>query len=152
MFANVKKGTDGLDSSKAAETMRKGVEAFQKAYTLDNKNGIAAFNAGVVLNNEWNELRERYSSYAGTSPALKAKRDAIDKESMELSTQAIDWLEKAFTILDAKADKSKTEKTSQSNSAKILSNLYLYKRDRSKGKAADYDAFDKKFKFYDTKY
>jgi hypothetical protein len=134
MFANVKKGDDGLDSARAAEIRKKAVDAFQKAYNMDKTNGIAAFNAGVVINNEWNELRERYAGYAGTAPALKVKREEIDKLSMEVSAQAAEWLEKAYTVLDAKAEKSRVETTSLKNSARMLANLYIYRRDRSKGK------------------
>ncbi|HEX8332316.1 MAG TPA: hypothetical protein VF622_06815, partial [Segetibacter sp.] len=73
----------------------------------------------------------------------------IDKLSLPVATEAIDWMEKSFTILDAKKDRSKIEKNSYSTSIKILANLYEYKRDKAKGKSpADFDKFNAKFNFY----
>jgi hypothetical protein len=119
---------------------------------LDNTNGLAAYNVGVLLNNEWNDLQDRYRNNIGASAALKAKRDEIDKLSIPIATEAIEWMEKSFAVLDAKKDRSKTEKNSYSTSIKILANLYEYKRDKVKGKSpADYDKFNAKFNFYAAK-
>jgi hypothetical protein len=153
MFANIsKEDQKSLDSLKIAGIKRKATDAFKKSYELDNSNGLAAYNAGIMLNNEWNELQEKYRNYIGASPALKAKRDEIDRLSLPVATEAIDWMEKGFAILDAKKDRSKIEKNSYSTSIKILANLYEYKRDKAKGKSpADYDKFNAKFNFYNAK-
>jgi tetratricopeptide (TPR) repeat protein len=154
MFAMVKADkAAGLDSARVVELKKKAVEAFKKAYEIDKTNGIAAFNAGIVLNNEWNDLRERYATYIGASPALKAKRDEIDKVALVVAADATDWLEKAFTIFDAKAEKSRVEKNSYSTSIKLLTNLYEWRRDKARGKVpADYDKYKAKFDFYNAKY
>ncbi|TDH28894.1 hypothetical protein EXU57_02140 [Segetibacter sp. 3557_3] len=153
MFFNINKDdAKSMDSTQIAETKKKAGAAFQKAYELDKNNGIAAYNAGIVYNNEWNDLRERYINNKGASPALKAKRDEIDKQSAEVSTKAIEWLEKAYTVLDAKAEKSRIEKNSLTTAVKMLANLYEDKMQKSKGKSpADYDKFEKKFTFYNSK-
>jgi hypothetical protein len=149
MFANIsKEDQKSLDSLQIVGIKRKAVEAFKKAYELDNTNGLAAYNAGVLINNEWNELQDRYRDYVGASAALKAKRDEIDRLSLPIATEAAEWMEKAYTILDAKPDKIKVEKNSYSTAIKILANLYEYKRDKSKGKPADYDKYNAKFIFY----
>jgi hypothetical protein len=150
MFANVsKEDAKSLDSMQIAAIKKKAGAAFIKAFELDPKNGLAAYNAGVILNNEWNELQERYRENVGASPAQRAKREEIDKTSLPVATNAVEWMEKAFGIFDAKTDKNKVEKNSYSTSIKILANLYEFKRDKAKGKSpADYDKFDKKFNFY----
>jgi hypothetical protein len=153
MFANLsKEDQNSLDSVKIAGIKRKAIDAFKKAYELDNTNGLAAYNVGILLNNEWNDLQDRYRNNIGASAALKAKRDEIDKLSIPIATEAIEWMEKSFAVLDAKKDRSKTEKNSYSTSIKILANLYEYKRDKVKGKSpADYDKFNAKFNFYAAK-
>jgi hypothetical protein len=153
MFANLSKEEQkSLDSLKLAGIKRKAIDAFKKAFELDNTNGLAAYNVGVLLNNEWNDLQERYRNNIGASPALKAKRDEIDKLSLPIATEATDWMEKSFAILDQKKEKSRIEKNSYSTSIKILANLYEYKRDKAKGKSpADYDKFNAKFNFYAAK-
>jgi len=153
MFANIsKEDQKALDSTRISAIKRKGIEAFKKAYELDNTNGLAAYNAGILVNNEWNELQEKYFNYRGATPALKAKRDDIDKVSAPIANEAVEWLEKSFTLLDAKKDRGRVEKNSYSTAIKLLANLYEYKREKVKGKIpADYDKFDKKFNFYSTK-
>ncbi len=154
MFAMVKVDkAAGLDSAKVVDLKKKAVDAFQKAYNLDKTNGIAAFNAGIVLNNEWNDLRERYAAFVGAAPALKVKRDEIDKVALVVAADATDWLEKAYTIFDAKAEKSRVEKNSYSTAIKLLTNLYEWRRDKARGKVpADYDKYKAKFEFYNAKY
>jgi hypothetical protein len=150
MFAGAKAGKDGLDSLKAAQMRKRSVEAFQKAYNLD-KNGIAAYNAGIVLNNEWSDLRDRYSNFIGTAPSLKAKREEIDKVAIGVATEATDWLEKAYEALNAKADKNRVEKNSLSTSVKLLTNLFEWKRDKARGKnVQEYDKYNAKFNTYNA--
>jgi hypothetical protein len=150
MFAGARAGKDGLDSLKAAEMRRKSIDAFQKAYNLD-KNGIAAYNAGVVLNNEWSDLRDRYSNYIGAAAALKAKRDEIDRVAISVANEATDWLEKAYESLNAKAEKTRVEKNSLGTTVKLLTNLFEWRRDKARGKnVQEYDKFNAKFNTYNA--
>ncbi len=152
MFFNINKDeAKTMDSLALTNLKKKAGGAFQKAFELDKNNGIAAYNAGVVYNNEWNDLLERRSNYIGNTPALKAKRDEIDKIAAGVSSQAIEWLEKAYPVLEAKANKTRVETNTLKTTIKMLANLYVDKRDKAKGKAAEYDKYDAKFKFYDSK-
>ena len=70
---------------------------------------------------------------------------------MENLDNSIDWIEKSYTILKAKSDRNKTEKSVINKSVDFLANLYAYKRDKVRGKDLKaYDAFDAKYKEYDT--
>jgi hypothetical protein len=132
--------------------MQKSSEAFAKASELDPANALATFNAGVTTYAMWEEAVDAARAFKGTTPDVKAKRAQADKVADGIADKTIEWLEKAFTKLEAKTEKDKAEVSSQKNAARFLTNLYMYKRDRSKGNDALYDKFDKKFKTYDTKF
>jgi hypothetical protein len=141
-----------LPAAEKSKYLQKSFQAFAKSSELDASNGLAAFNAGVTHYSMWEELMDAARAIKGTTPDIKAKRAQADKLADASADKTIEWLEKAYSKLEAKANKDKAEATSLKNSAKFLANLYLYRRDRSKGNDAMYDKFDKKFKFYDTKY
>ena len=132
--------------------LHKSVEAFIKSTELDSTNNLAFYNAGVTTFSLWEDAADRASSIKGTTADIKTKRAAADKLADAAADRSITWLEKAYQKIEAKTTKDKIEVNSQKSSAKFLSNLLIYKRDRSKGNDAAYDKFDKKFKFYDTKY
>jgi hypothetical protein len=150
-FINNKKIKE-LDASKRVEYTNKSFNAFAKAAELEPTNGIYSYNAGIAAYNMFEEASDKRIAIKGTTPAIKAKQAEADKVVDAAADRAIEHLERSYKTLAAKTDQSKIEKTSTSQAAKILSVLYSYKKERSKGKAADYDKYDAKFKFYDTKY
>jgi hypothetical protein len=150
-FINDKKIKE-LAPAKKDEYINRSFLAFTKAYELEPTNGLLANNAGVAAFNMFEEKSETRFAIKGTTPAIKAKQAEADKIVDVAADKAIEWLEKGYKTIDAKADKTNTDKNSAKSSAKLLSILYDYKKQRSKGKAAEYDKYDAKFKFYDTKY
>lgn len=150
MFANVvDEETKNLDSIAKLDLKRKALYAFEKGYNLDTTNGIVAFNVAVMHISFWEILRDRFDANKGASPALKAKREEIDKLTFPIADKAIEWAEKAFNLLHNKEKKTSTEKNCHKESIRFLTNLFEYKRDKAKGKnQADVDKYDKKFKFY----
>src|SRR6266536_2995776 len=98
-------------------------------------------------------LMQAYYIIRGESASLKAKRDAVVKEQQEYATKSIEWLEKAYNILKAKQNREKNESSSLNRSVDYLANLYLWKRDKSRGtNTKDYDAFNAKYKIYDSEH
>lgn len=148
-----KSQTEKLDSVQLMQLKSTAADAFQKAYNLNNKAGIYAFNAGVLYYNVFTVLDDRFYSYTGESAALKAKRAEIVKEQQDAASKAIEWLEKGYTVLKAKEPREKSENNSLNNSVKYLANLYMWKRDKSRGvNPKDYDAYDAKYQLYDGEY
>jgi len=142
-----------LDSAAQVQLKYTAAEAFEKAYNLNNTNGIYAFNAGVLYYNVFTVLDDRFYANTGESAALKANRAAIVKDQMVLADKAIEWLEKGYNVLKAKTTREKSETVSLNRSIDFLANLYTWKRDKSRGvNPKDYDAFDAKFKFYDQEH
>jgi len=127
-------------------------KAFAKAYELDPNNALAAYNVAVTNYVIWEDAADAASAIKGVTPEIKSKRAAADKVAIAASDNAIAALEKAYQQLTAKAEKTNVEKNSQKTAAKFLAVLYSWRRDKAKGKAAEYDAFDKKFQFYDKQY
>lgn len=151
-FLNNKKVKD-LDSAKKMDLINKSFEAYQKAFAADSTNPVNAYNAAVAAYTMFENASDAARKIRGTTAAIKAQRATADKVADAAADKALEWFEKAYTMLDAKTDKDKITKNSQTSSAKLLSVLYEYKRERSKTlKPADYDKYDAKFKFYDTKY
>lgn len=147
-----KSQTEKLDSAAKSELKKTASDAFAKAFNT-SKNGLYAFNAGVLLYNIFGELDDRYYTLRGESPALKAARTDVEKQQTDIANKSIEWLEKAYTILKDKADRSKPESSSLDRAVKYLTNLYQWKRDKSRGvNPKDYDAFDAKYKLYDSEY
>lgn len=139
-----------LDSNQQVNIKKAAAEAYEKAFNLNNGIGLYAFNAGVLYYSLFGELDDRYYNYRGETPDLKAKREAIVKEQQEMGSKSILWLEKSYNALKAKEPREKTEANSLNRSVDYLANLYLWKRDKSRGtNPKDYDAFDAKYKTFD---
>lgn len=176
-FANSKM-RDDLDSATAALYGQKALEAFKKAYELNNKNAIAAFNTGVIYYNSFGELDDKVrdnirsvqrinaekpnekdpkkkaaadaKAKAEAEPFLKANA-ALEAPIAQEVDQAIEWLEKAFTLLKDKADRTNNEKGVINKSVDWLANLYAFKRDKIRGKDnAAFDKYEAKFKEFDA--
>ena len=179
LFVNVKNKEKDLDSLQHLKYTLKAADAFKKAYAKNSQNAIAAFNVGVIYYNIYGEYDDKYAGNIRTlqginanrppadkDPKKKAAADAkfkeqtdglkklnadIEKPLMENLDNSIDWIEKSYTILKAKSDRNKTEKSVINKSVDFLANLYAYKRDKVRGKDLKaYDAFDAKYKEYDT--
>lgn len=144
---------EGLDSATKMELKKVSAEAFGTAYNLNSSMGLYAFNAGVVYYGIYDNLSDRYASYRGEGKDLAAKRTAIENEQKGYADTAIFWLEKAYTTLKAKTDRTHPETTSLNRTCGYLSNLYAWKRDKTKGAdPKNYDIFDAKYKQYDAEY
>ena len=150
-FFNDKKIKDLKPEERKPYTDR-AVQSFNKALELDPKNVLASYNVAVSAYVIWEDAADAATAIKGITADIKTRRAQADKVAMSAGDKAVDALEKAYKMLDEKADKSKVEKNSQSSTAKFLANLYSWKRDKSKGKAAEYDMYDKKMQFYDKKY
>ncbi len=143
---------DKLDSLKQIEIKMAAADAFAKAFAT-TPNGLYAFNTGVIKYNMYGILDERYYSYRGETAALKAKRAEIEKDEMIYADTAAVWLEQAYTILKAKTDRTKSETNSLNRTVDYLANIYLWKRDKSKGvNPKDYDKYDAKYKQFDVEH
>lgn len=176
-FANAKM-KDDLDSATAAMYNNKALEAFKKAFGKNDKNAIAAFNAGVIFYNNFGELDDKVrdnirsvqrinaekpiekdpkkkaaadaKAKAETEPYLKANA-ALEAPIVQQVDQAIEWLEKAYTLLKDKATRTNNERSVINKSVDWLANLYSYKRDKVRGKDnAAFDKFEAKFKEFDA--
>jgi len=143
-----------MDSTQQVELKTTAADAFAKAFNLNSNNGLYAFNAGVLYYSIFGQLDDRYFNLRGESAALKAQREAVIKEQMQVADKAIEWLEKGYNILKAKPTREKNEATSLNRSVDYLAILYAWKRDRSKGtaNAKDYDALDAKYKQFDSEH
>ena len=140
-----------MKKSQQVELKLTAADAFSKAYNLNNKNGLYAFNSGVLYYNVFSTLDDRFFANAGETAALKAKRAEIVKEQQETASKAIEWLEKGYATLKAKEPREKNENNSLNRTVLMLSNLYAWKRDKSRGvNPKDYDAYDAKYKIYDA--
>ena len=141
-----------LDSAQQVQLKLMAADAFKKAFGLKN-NGIYAFNTGVLYYNVFSTLDERFFELRGASADLKAKRDEVEKQQKPYADSSIEWLEKSYDILKAKTDREKTETNSLSRAVDYLANLYLWKRDKSKGvNPAEYDKLDAKYKQFDAEH
>jgi hypothetical protein len=176
LLATAVKDDKNLDSVKSAYCEQKSLDAYKKAFAKDNTLGIAAFNIGVTYYNQYvtfddkkvANLRALQALNANKpverDPKKKAAADAkfkeqtdalrnanlsLDKSILENVDLSIEWSEKAYNALKGATDR--TSKTCTKNAVRQLANLYSYKRDKAKGKDPKiYDAFDAKFKEYDT--
>ena len=179
IFANIpKEEKEGLDSAKINEYLQKSADAFKKSNLKNPTDGIAAFNAGVIYYDIFSLQDDNVSSvkralqelnsnrivekdpkkkpasdakFKVQADALKNKRIELEKPMLANADSSIIWLDKSFTILKEKTDKNGVEKNCLIKSIDYLSNIYIYKRDKYRGK--DLKAFDEndaKFKFYDS--
>ena len=147
-FANDEKIKD-LPVAERAKYNKKAQHAFEKAYSKDTTNGIAAYNAGVTAYTNWEDVAQAAKDIKGTTDDVKVKKTAANKQSFEAADVSIAWLEKAHRSLLAKTNRSNLEKGLLNKSVDLLYNVYEYKRDMSRGlNPKDYDAYDAKLTYY----
>lgn len=174
-FIAYRKVDDGTNPEKTKKIMSMAIDAFQKAFNKNN-NGLAAYNAGILLYNDFTDLDDMYrdnlremqsinsnkpvekdpKKRAAVEAKVKEQLEPIKKANAELEVkilaaadQAVIWLEKTEQALKAKEGKNRVEETSYKNTVKNLGQLFEYKREKSKSKdPKSYDAFDAKSKFY----
>jgi hypothetical protein len=178
IFVNAKNKDKSLDSTAHLKYTLKAAEAYKKAFAKNSQNSIAAFNAGVIYYNIYGEYDDRYAGNIRTmqglnadrpvekDPKKKAAADAklkaqidpikqananIEKPLFDYLDLSVQWLEKCYTILKDKANRSSTEKSIANKSVDFLANLYDYKRNKVRGKDLKaFDAFEAKYKEYDA--
>jgi len=179
IFANIpKEEKETLDSAKQNEYLLKSGDAFKKASLKNPSDGIAAFNAGVIYYNIFSIQDDKVSQakralqdlnsnrviekdpkkkaasdakFKVQSDALKNQRIEFEKPMLANADSSIIWLEKAYNILKDKADRNGVDKNCLIKSIDYLSNIYIYKRDKYRGKDLKaFDDNDAKFKFYDA--
>lgn len=174
-FARIsKEESAALDSLKQDAYLHKAAEAFKKAFYKEQTNGISAFNVGVIYYNLFGiyddkasqarrALQELNSSAESdpkkkASPQFKAKAESLknqrillEKPMNEASDSSIVWLEKEYTVLKDKKDRTKEENKCLGLSVDYLSNIFMFKRDKVRGKDLKaFDEYDAKFKVYDA--
>ena len=178
MFTEINKDDKAtMDSTKIIFYQKKAVEAFKKAYTKDNSLGLAAFNAGVILYNDFGNYDDKFRACVKVlqelnsnktlekdpkkRPAAEAKfKEKVDaakkangeteKSMLAVGDMAIEWLEKSFVAMKDVPKKDNTTKTCLNRSVDYLANIYVYKRDRVRGKDIKaFDAYDAKYKLFD---
>ncbi len=178
MFYNLKDEEKAqMDSAQLRAYRNRAENAFIKAYKKDNTNGLAAFNAGLVNYNDWVDLDDKYSdnvkkmgelnkSKANEKDpkkkvaleakikkevdALKAVNAGIEKVQHAFADKGIEWVEAAYKALSVKSSLDRSERNVIGKSVDYLANLFLWKRDKSKGNAAEYDKYDALYKKYDA--
>ncbi len=165
-----------LDSSKQAAYRKRTEEAFVKAFNKDNANGLAAYNLGLINYNDWIALDEQYEmgikkirEINSNKPiekdpkkkaaadakikkdidAVKATNSMIEKRQMVLADKGIEWLQKTYSVLTTQTVEG-YERQSLGKAVDDLTNLFMWKRDKSKGNAAEYDKYDAGYKKYDA--
>jgi len=177
-FANVRTKEKELDSTQHAMYNLKAADAYQKAFVANNKNAIAAFNAGLIYYNNFADYSDKYSDNIRTLQQLNANKppadkdpkkrpaqeakfkeqtDAVKKLNVELEKPinenletSINWLEKSVENLKGKSNLNRTEKMVFERSLDFLANLYEYKRDKVRGKDMKlFDIYDAKYKEYE---
>lgn len=148
----IKSNNQEIDSTTLIEMKRLSADAFKKSFATSG-NGIDAFNAAIMYYNEWAALDDKYFANRGATPALKAKRDAIEKDQHVVADVALEWMKKAYDALKEKQNRARIETQTLNRSIDFLANLYMWKRDKQKGKSPkDYDAYDAKYKFFDSEH
>ncbi|HEX6914140.1 MAG TPA: hypothetical protein VF145_02795 [Chitinophagaceae bacterium] len=178
MFYNLKEeDKEKMDSLQLITYRKKAEEAFTKSYNKDNTNGIGAFNVGLVNYNDWVELDDQFASNvrkmgdlnrskaAEKDPKKKAANDArirkevdalkainagIEKTQHAFADKSLQWLETSYNTLSKKSTLDRSEKNVIGKSVDYLANLALWKRDKAKGNAAEYDKWDALYKKYDA--
>jgi hypothetical protein len=172
------KSAEGVSQENANKYIAKASEAYKKAYSMNNKNFAAAFNAGISYYNAFSVLDEKVSinlkalqTINSTKPEApkdpkkkaafdafyKAKIDSVRKINTGLEAPikenvdaAIEWIDKAFNVIKDKEKLERIEKNVALKSVDFLATLYGYKRDKARGKDQKaFDEFDAKFNIYD---
>lgn len=149
-----KEQLDKLDSTQKMDLKFAAAQAFSKAYSLNDTNGLYAFNTGVIYYSIYSELDDRYNANRGESATLKTKRSEIAKQEATYADTASQWLEKAYNTLKAKQDRSKSETISLNRAVDYLANINYWQRDQTKtnGNSKDYDKYDALYKKYDAEH
>lgn len=148
-----KEKLDALDSSSKMNLKKLSAEAFGKAFEINNKMGLYAFNTGVVYYGIYSDLDDRYASYRGEGKELVAKRAAVEIDEKAYADTSILWLEKAYNTLKATTERNHSETISLNRCVDYLANLYIWKRDKTRGvDPKNYDVFDAKYKQYDSEH
>jgi hypothetical protein len=171
------RNVDGLSDDKANYFLDKAADAYMRAYKLNTQNFAAAFNVGISYYNQYTVLDDQFGNniralqqlntnkpVAPKDPkkklafdaAFKAQQDSIKKLNLALDApmkakvdQAIEWIENAFVIINAKETINKTEKNVGLRSVDFLATLYAAKRDKNRANQKLYDELDAKFNKYD---
>jgi len=178
-FANLSKEEKaGLDSLKQDGYQRKAADAFKKASDRTPDDGIAPFNVGIIAYNQFGLYDDRMhdnirrlqdmntnhdvekdpkkrpaaeAAFKKQLDSVRAINTAMEAPLMSSVEESITWLEKSYNILKDKANRTPLEKNCLNKTVDFLSNLYLYKRDKVRGKdPKKYDEFDAKYKVYDA--
>ena len=152
-FANPQQ-LQSLDSAKQLEYKRTAADIFKRAFEKNPSQGIYAYNAGLLSYNLFNVLEDKRYGLRGESAALKAQRADIAKQQQVYADSAIIWLERGYEVLKAKTNREKVDANSLNHTVDYLANLYMWKRDQTKGTASakDYDKYDAKFQQYDAEH
>ena len=164
--------TLGADSIKQDIYLHKAADAFKKAF-YKSPDGVSAFNAGVIYYNIFIQLDDKATQarrslqelntsvendpkkkasaqYKAKVESLKNQRITVEKPMNEAADSSVIWLEKEYTFLKDKKDKSREEKNCLNKSVDYLSNILMFKRDKARGKDTKaFDVYDAKFKVYD---
>ena len=172
------KSAEGVSQDNSDKYIAKASEAYKKAYTMNNKNYAAAFNAGISYYNAFSVLDEKVSvnlkalqtinankPVAPKDPKKKLAFDAFYKAQLDSVRKinasfdapikdnvdaAIEWIDKAFNVIKDKEKLERSEKNVAIRSVDFLATLYSYKRDKVRGKDQKaFDEFDAKFNIYD---
>jgi hypothetical protein len=172
------KNAEGVSQENTDKYTSKAAEAYKKAFTMNNKNFAAAFNAGISYYNAFSVLDEKVSvnlkalqTINSTKPVApkdpkkkaafdalyKAKLDSVRKINTSLDVTikanvdaAIEWIDKSYNVIKDKEKLERTEKNVALRSVDFLATLYAYKRDKARGKDQKaFDEFDAKFNIYD---
>jgi hypothetical protein len=172
------KSTEGLSQENSDKYIGKAGEAYKMAYTMNNKNFAAAFNAGISYYNQFTVLDEKVldnikalQNINSTKPAApkdpkkklafdalyKAKTDSVKQLNVALDVQikpkvdlAIEWLSKSYNVIKLKEKLERGEKNVASRSVDFLATLYQYKSEKARGK--DQKAYEENsalFSYYD---
>lgn len=154
LATNEQSQMEGIDSAQKINIKLGAAQAFAKAFEMNGKNGLYAYNTGVIYYGVFNDLDDRYHSFTGESAALKAKRSETAKMQSAYGDTAAEWLEKGLPILKDKQDRTKQETSVLNYTVRDLANIYQWKRDRTKadGNSKDYDKYDAMYKKYDDLY
>jgi hypothetical protein len=166
-----------MDSATILSYRVKAEDAFIKGFRKDPTNGLAAYNVGLINYNDWVDLDDQFevnikkiadlnkSKTAEKDPkkkvandarikkevdAVKALNAAIEKRQHVFADKSIEWMENTYSVLSVKEKAERAEKNVLAKSVDYLANLYLWKRDKSKGNNANYDKYDALYKKYDA--
>ncbi|TKK68961.1 hypothetical protein FC093_09715 [Ilyomonas limi] len=155
-FANPQQ-LQSLDSNKQVQYKLTAAGIYKRAFNQNPNQGIYAYNAGLLNYNIFNDLEDRRYALRGESAALKTQRTEVEKQQQVYADSAIAWLEKGYEILKAKTDRDRIEANSLDHAVDYLANLYMWKREQTKGTNSaaatkDYDKYDAKFKQFDAEH